>query len=83
MGDFLKRYPLATLITWAAGLLTLLVTLQAAGILTGQAAAYVNIAAGLLQVILTAYAKAHVTPVANPHDDQGRKLAPVTGGSYR
>ena len=83
MGDFFRRYPLATLISWTAGLLTLLVTLQASGILTGQAAAYVNIAAGLLQVILTAYAKSKVTPVANPHDDQGRKLAPVTGGSYR
>lgn len=78
MRAFFKRYPLATLIAWSASALAVLVALQASGTLTGKAAHYVDVAAGVLQVVLTAYAKAHVTPVANPKDDLGRPLVPAT-----
>lgn len=71
-----KRFPLATLITWGTTVLAVLIVLQASGVLTGTAAHYVDAAAGALQVVLTAYAKMHVTPVADPRDALGRKLVP-------
>lgn len=79
MTDFFKRYPLATIIGWAASLLALLVVLQGSGILTGPAAHYVDVAAAVLQVILTWWARGHVTPVVNPKDGEGRKLVPEPG----
>lgn len=75
-GQLLKRFPIASLIAWATTVLAVLVVLQTSGLLTGQAAQWVNLAAGALQVVLTAYAKSKVTPVANPKDDLGRKLVP-------
>jgi di/tricarboxylate transporter len=80
MADFFRRYPLATIIGWAASALVLLVTLQASGVLTGQAAQWVATAVVLLQVVLTWYAKRHVTPVADPRDNAGRRLAPQRNG---
>lgn len=71
-----KRFPLTTLIMWATTVLATLVVFQTSGLLTGTAAHWVDAAAGALQVILTAYAKTHVTPVANPKDDLGRTLVP-------
>jgi hypothetical protein len=78
MGGFFKKYPLATLATWAASVLAALVLLQANGILTGTAAHYADLAAGVLQVLLTVYARSKVTPVVNPKDDLGRPLVPAT-----
>lgn len=78
MLKFFKRYPLATVIGWATTVLAVLVFLQSAHILTGAPAHWVDVAAGLLQILLTAYAKQHVTPVAAPHDNYGNRLVPVT-----
>lgn len=69
-----KRFPLATLIAWGTAMLAVLVTLQSTGVLTGKAADWANAAAGALQVVLTAYARLHVTPVADPKDNLGRPL---------
>lgn len=77
MIKFFKRYPLATVIGWAGTVLAVLVFLQSAHILTGTPAHIVDVAAGLLQILLTAYAKQHVTPVASPHDNYGNKLVPA------
>jgi hypothetical protein len=77
VADFFKRYPLATVIGWAASALTLLIVLQGSGILTGTAAHYVDVAAAFLQVVLTWWAKTHVTPVIDPKDNQGNQLGPL------
>lgn len=78
MKAWLKRHPLSSLIAYATTVLGVLVVLQASGVLTGTVAHYVDVAAGILQVILTAYARQHVTPVAAPKDAAGRKLVPVS-----
>lgn len=72
-----RRFPLTTLITWGTTVLALLVVLQSSGLLTGTAAHWVDTAAGVLQVLLTAYARQHVTPVARPRDEFGRRLVPA------
>jgi hypothetical protein len=72
-----QKAPIATLVVWATTVLAVLVVLQASGVLTGTAAHWVDVAAGVLQVVLTAYARQHVTPVANPKDDLGRPLVPA------
>lgn len=72
-----RRFPITTLIAWATTVLAVLVVLQGSGLLTGSAAHWVDAAAGAIQVILTAYARQHVTPVADPKDDLGRKLVPA------
>jgi len=71
-----RRYPLTALITWGGTVLAVLVVLQASGVLTGTVAHWVDVAAGVLQVVLTAYARTHVTPVIAPKDDLGRALVP-------
>ena len=72
-----KRFPITTLVAWGTTVLALLIVLQSSGLLTGQVAHWVDAAAGLLQVLLTAYARRHVTPVADPKDDLGRQLVPA------
>jgi len=72
-----RRFPIATLVVWATTALGVLVVLQGSGVLTGPAAHWVDAAAGALQVVLTAYAHQHVTPVANPRDAVGRRLVPA------
>jgi len=71
-----KKAPIATLVVWATTVLAVLVVLQSSGVLTGTVAHWADVAAGVLQVVLTAYARQHTTPVANPKDDLGRKLVP-------
>lgn len=78
MPGFFKKYPLATVIGWAVTVYAVLVALQGTHVLTGTAARWVDAAAGLLQVILTVVAKAHVTPVAAPKDNYGHKLVPAS-----
>ena len=78
MSGWLKRNPLSVVIGWAASVLAVLIVLQGSGVLHGQVAHYVDVAVGILQIIITAYAKQHVTPVAAPHDNQGRSLVPVS-----
>ena len=78
MGSWLKRHPLSSLIAYATTVLAALVVLQGSGLLTGKVAHWVDVAAGILQVLLTAYARQHVTPVAAPKDAAGRKLVPAT-----
>lgn len=73
-----KRFPLTTLIAYGTTALAVLVVLQSSGVLTGTVAKWVDAAAGALQVVLTAYAKMHVTPLTAPKDASGRKLAPVS-----
>ena len=73
-----KKAPIATLVAWGTTVLAVLVFLQSAGILTGAAAHWVDVAAGVIQVLLTAYARQHVTPVANPKDNSGRPLVALT-----
>jgi hypothetical protein len=72
-----KKAPIATLVAWGTTVLAVLFVLQTSGLLTGTAARWVDAAAGALQVVLTAYARMHVTPVADPKDNQGRALVPV------
>ena len=72
-----KKAPIATLVAWGTTVLAMLVVLQASGVLTGSAAHWVDAAAGALQVLLTAYARMHVTPVADPKDNLGRALVPA------
>lgn len=69
-----RKAPIATLVTWGTTVLAVLVVLQTSGILTGSVARWVDLAAGALQVVLTAYARQHVTPVAAPKDSSGRPL---------
>jgi len=76
--NFFKRFPLATLITWGTTLLAVLIVLQGSGVLTGRAAQWVDAGAGFLQVVLTAYARQHVTPLAAPKDAVGHKLVPAS-----
>jgi hypothetical protein len=78
MINFFRRFPLATLITWGTTLLAVLIVLQGSGVLTGRAAQWVDAAAGFLQVVLTAYARQHVTPLTAPKDASGRRLVPVS-----
>jgi hypothetical protein len=78
MKGWLKRHPLTSLIAYASTLLGVLIVLQGSGVLHGRPAQWVDAAAGALQVILTAYAKMHVTPVAAPKDAAGNKLVPVS-----
>ncbi len=73
-----KRFPLATLIAYGTTALAVLVVLQSSGVLTGRVAHWVDVAAGALQVVLTAYARQHVTPLAAPKDAVGRKLVPAS-----
>lgn len=72
-----KTAPIATLVAWSTTVLAVLVTLQSTGVLTGSTAHWVDVAAGVLQVLLTAYARQHVTPVVAPKDDLGRPLVPA------
>lgn len=74
MSNFFKRYPLTTIIAWGTTLLAVLIVLQSSGVLTGTVARWVDVAAGVLQMLLTAYARQHVTPVVSPHDAVGRRL---------
>lgn len=73
-----KKAPIATLVAWATTVLAVLVVLQGTHVLTGSVARWIDLAAGVLQVVLTAYAKQHVTPVAAPKDNFGNRLVPVT-----
>lgn len=77
MRNFFKRYPLATIITYGSTVLLVLTFLQGSHTLTGPVARWVDLAAGVLQVLLTAYARQHVTPLAAPKDAVGRKLVPA------
>jgi hypothetical protein len=72
-----RKAPIATLVAWGTTVLAVLVVLQASGVLTGAAAHWADVAAGVLQVVLTAYARQHTTPVAAPKDDLGRPLVPA------
>lgn len=76
MSNFFKRFPLATIIAYGTTALAVLAVLQTSGTLTGKAAAWVDGAAGLLQVLLTVLAKSQVTPTIDPHDAIGRPLVP-------
>lgn len=73
-----RKFPIATLVAWGGTSLAVLVVLQGSGLLHGRPAHWVDMAAGALQVILTAYARQHVTPVADPKDAIGRRLAPAS-----
>lgn len=73
-----KRFPLSTLIAYSVTVLGVLVALQSSGTLTGKAAHWVDLAVGVLQVLLTGYARQHVTPIADPKDNLGRQLVPAS-----
>lgn len=77
--NIFRRFPLTTVIAWGTTVLAVLVFLQTSGTLTGDAANWVNVAAGVLQVVLTAIARTQVTPVVNPKDEYGRKLVAAPG----
>ncbi len=77
--NLFRRFPIATLVAWATTVLAVLVVLQSSGLLKGAAAHWADTAAGLLQIVLTAYARQHVTPVARPRDQYGRRLVPAPG----
>lgn len=77
MINFFKKHPLSSLIAYAGVVLAALIALQGSGVLTGRVAHWVDAAVGIIQILLTAYAKQHVTPVAAPHDNYGNKLVPA------
>lgn len=70
--------PVATLVTVITVLLALLTALAGTGVLSGTAAAYVSGAIGLLTAILGWITHGKVTPVANPKDNGGRPLVPLS-----
>jgi hypothetical protein len=72
-----KKAPVAALVTATTALLAVLVYLQGTGLITGQAAVWVGVVVGVLQVLLGLYARMHATPVADPHDNLGRALVPA------
>lgn len=76
--SWFKRFPLTSVITFGSTVLAVLVFLQATHILTGAAAHWVDVIAGVLQVVLTTYARQHVTPVADPRNEDGVRLVPET-----
>lgn len=80
MIDSFKKAPIASLVAFGTTLLAILIVLQTSGVLTGTAAHYVDAAAGVIQLLLTAYARMHVTPVVDPHDNEGRQLVPLRQG---
>lgn len=75
-----KKAPIASLAAWGTAVLAVLVVLQANGLLTGRGADIINTAAGVLQVLLTVYARQHVTPVADPKDNLERPLVALQPG---
>lgn len=77
--SFFKRFPLTSVITFGTTALAVLIFLQSTHILTGTAAHWVDVVAGVLQVVLTTYARQHVTPLADPRDADGQRLVPVPG----
>lgn len=77
MANPFKKFPIGTLITATGALLAGLLYLQASGILTGKAAAWVTGAIAVLQGILGLYARMHATPLANPKDALMRPLVPA------
>lgn len=76
--SFFRRFPIVTLVAYGSTALAVLIVLQGSGVLHGRAAQWVDATVGLLQVILTAYAKQHVTPVAAPRDAYGNRLVPAS-----
>lgn len=76
-----KTAPVATLISIMTALLAVLVYLQGTGLITGQAAVWVGVVVGVLQVLLGLYARSKATPVADPMDNNGNPLVPA-GARY-
>jgi hypothetical protein len=76
-----KTAPVSTLITIMTAILAVLIYVQSTGVVTGQAATVMGLVAGIINVLLGLYARAQVTPVADPRDDQGRRLAPQKPGT--
>lgn len=75
--SWFRKFPLTTVIAWGTVVLGTLALVQGSGLLHGTAAHWVDVAAGFVQLVLTALARQHVTPLANPKDDQGRPLVPA------
>lgn len=73
------KAPVATLVSVMTVLLAVLLYLQGTGLITGQAATWITLAIGILQVLLGLYARSKATPVADPKDDMGRQLIPAKG----
>jgi hypothetical protein len=81
MFNLFRTAPVATLVTVMTALLAILVYVQSTGVVTGQAATVMGLAAGIINVLLGLYARSQVTPVADPKDADGRALAPVERGN--
>lgn len=73
-----RKAPVATLVSLMTAVLAGAVTLQGTGLVTGKAGAWLDAAVGMIQLVLGLYARMHATPVANPKDNLGRPLVPVT-----
>jgi hypothetical protein len=76
IAQFRKR-PVATLLSVATTLLTILTVLAGTGVLSGRAAAIVAAAIALLNLILGVKTHGQVTPLAAPRDAGGRPLVPL------
>lgn len=72
-----KTKPVATLITVMTAVVAVLAYVQGTGLVTGRAATWMTVGAGVLNVLLGLYARSQVTPVANPKDDFGHPLVRV------
>lgn len=77
--SWFKKFPLAAVIAWGTVVLGALVVVQGSGLLHGRAAHWIDVVAGIIQLALTALARQHVTPLADPRDADGRRLAPPAG----
>ena len=77
--DLFKKAPIATVVAFGTTALGILVVLQGSGLLHGKVAHWVDAAVGILQIVLTAIARQHVTPVIDPKDNAGRPLVAQSG----
>lgn len=73
-----KTAPVATLISVMTAVVAVLAYIQGTGLVTGTAATWMTIGAGVLNVLLGLYARSNVTPVADPKNDQGQRLYPAS-----
>lgn len=72
-----KTKPVATLISIMTAVVAVLAYVQGTGLVTGDAATWMTVGAGVINVLLGLYTRSQVTPVVEPRNDQGQRLFPA------
>lgn len=78
MWSKIKQNPVAALTTLVTLLIGLDAALEPLGVLTAKQSAIAGAVIAVLTAVLGARTHGAVTPVANPHDNGGRPLVPLT-----